>query len=99
LQADVSRCAGMTEFLRVAGVAAGYNIQVSAHCAPSLSVAPCAAIPNVRHIEYFADHARMEGMLFEGTVDPKDGVLRPDLSRPGMGIELKRREAERYRRD
>ena len=98
LQADVSRCAGITEFLRVAGVAAGYNIEVSAHCAPSLSVAPCAAIPNFRHIEYFADHSRMEGMLLDGTLDPKDGVLRPDLSRAGMGVELKRSDAERYRK-
>jgi len=99
LQVDVSRCAGITEFLRVAGVAAGYNIEVSAHCAPSLSVAPCAAVPNFRHIEYFADHSRIEGMLFDGTLDPKGGALRPDLSRPGMGLELKRQDAERYRKE
>jgi L-alanine-DL-glutamate epimerase-like enolase superfamily enzyme len=99
LQADVSRCAGITEFVRVAGVAAGYNIQVSAHCAPSLSLAPCTAIPNFRHVEYFADHARIEGMLFEGTLDPKGGALRPDLSRPGMGIELKRSDADRFRKE
>jgi L-alanine-DL-glutamate epimerase-like enolase superfamily enzyme len=99
LQVDVSRCAGVTEFLRVAGVAAGYNIEVSAHCAPSLSVAPCSVIPNFRHIEYFADHSRIEGMLFEGALDPKGGVLRPDGSRPGMGIELRRTDAERYRKE
>jgi len=98
LQIDVTRCGGITEFLRVAAVAAGYNLDVSAHCAPALSVAPCGAIPNFRHIEYFADHARIEGMLLEGALDPKGGVLRPDLSRAGMGVELKRQDAQRYRR-
>jgi hypothetical protein len=61
-------------------------------------VAPCGAIPNFRHIEYFADHSRIEGMLLDGTLDPKGGVLRPDLSRPGTGVELKREDAERYRK-
>jgi L-alanine-DL-glutamate epimerase-like enolase superfamily enzyme len=99
LQADVSRCGGITEFLRVAGVAAGYGLEVSAHCAPTLSVAPCGAVPNFRHIEYFADHARIEGMLLDGVLDPKGGVLRPDPSRPGVGVELKRVDAERYRKE
>jgi hypothetical protein len=38
-------------------------------------------------------------MLFEGTLDPKGGALRPDLTRPGMGLELKRQDADRYRRE
>jgi hypothetical protein len=79
-------------------VAAAHNLQVSAHCAPALSVAPCAAVPNFRHIEFFADHARAEAMLFDGVLDPKGGVLRPDPSRPGNGIELKRSDAERFRK-
>ena len=35
-------------------------------------------------------------MLFDGFQDPQDGVVRPDSSRPGHGLELKRADAERY---
>jgi L-alanine-DL-glutamate epimerase-like enolase superfamily enzyme len=99
LQADVSRCAGITEWLRVAALAAAHNLQVSAHCAQSLTVHPAAATPNLRHLEYFADHARVDRLLFDGVLDPAGGVLRPDLSRPGMGLALKRADANHYRKE
>jgi L-alanine-DL-glutamate epimerase-like enolase superfamily enzyme len=99
LQADVSRCAGITEWLRVAALAAAHNLQVSAHCAQSLTVHPAMSVPNLRHLEYFADHARVDRLLFDGVLDPDGGTLRPDLSRPGMGLELKRPDAERYRKE
>ncbi|MBA2385928.1 MAG: hypothetical protein H0V69_02430 [Acidimicrobiia bacterium] len=98
LQADVSRCAGITEWLRVAAVAAAHDLAVSAHCAPSLHAHPACAVPNVVHLEYFHDHARVDRLLFDGVLDPNEGMLTPDLTRAGMGLELKRADAERYRR-
>jgi hypothetical protein len=50
----------------------------------------------VVHIEYFFDHYRIERMLFDGIIDPADGLLTPDRSRPGLGLELKRSDASRY---
>jgi L-alanine-DL-glutamate epimerase-like enolase superfamily enzyme len=97
LQADVSRCAGITEWLRVAPVAAAYGLQVSGHCAQSLHVHPACAIPNLRHLEYFHDHALVDRALFDGVLDPTGGVLRPDFSRPGLGLELAATRAEQYR--
>jgi hypothetical protein len=35
-------------------------------------------------------------MLFDGVVEPVRGSLAPDLDRPGLGLELKRADAERY---
>jgi hypothetical protein len=35
-------------------------------------------------------------MLFDGALTPSGGELRPDLSRPGMGLELKRADAARF---
>jgi hypothetical protein len=99
LQADVSRCAGVTEWLRVAALAAAHNLELSGHCAQSLSVHAAAAVPNLRHLEYFADHARTDRLLFDGVLEPAGGVLRPDLSRPGMGLELRRADAQRYREE
>jgi L-alanine-DL-glutamate epimerase-like enolase superfamily enzyme len=96
LQADASRCAGISEFLRVASLCEAHCLPLSAHTAPSLHAHPCCAIPEVSHVEYFHDHQRIEHMLFDGALKPIDGALHPDMSRPGLGLEFKRRDAERY---
>ena len=96
LQADVTRCSGITGFLGVAALCEARHMPLSAHCAPAASAHVCCAAGPVRHIEYFHDHVRIEDMLFDGTLDPTGGALRPDTSRPGMGLTLKRADAERY---
>jgi L-alanine-DL-glutamate epimerase-like enolase superfamily enzyme len=96
LQADATRCAGITGFLKVGALCEARGLQLSAHCAPSLHVHPCCATVPLRHLEYFHDHVRIEHMLFDGALTPVDGGLRPDLSRPGIGLEFKRADAARY---
>ena len=90
LQADATRCAGITGFLQVAALCDAYNLPLSSHTASALHVHACCALPRVRHVEYFYDHQRIERMLFDGIPALVDGMLRPDLSRPGFGMELKR---------
>jgi L-alanine-DL-glutamate epimerase-like enolase superfamily enzyme len=90
LQVDVTRCGGYTGFLHAAQLADHFGVDVSAHCAPQASAHVCCAIPRFRHIEYFHDHVRVERMLFEGVLEPEDGALRPDRSRPGHGLELRK---------
>ena len=97
LQLDVTRCGGITEFLRGAGLAAAHNLQVSGHCAPNLHAHVAAAVPNLRHLEYFHDHQRIEQMLFDGTLDPHGGTMRPDPDRPGHGMTLRDADAEQFR--
>jgi L-alanine-DL-glutamate epimerase-like enolase superfamily enzyme len=96
VQADVSRCAGITEWLRVAAVAAAHGLEISGHCAPSLHVAPAASVPNLRHVEYFHDHVRVDRILFDGVLDPHDGLLVPPRDRPGMGLSLREADAAPY---
>ncbi len=96
LQADASRCAGVTGFMRTGALCESRSMPMSAHCCPSLHAHPCCALPQIVNLEYFHDHARIEHMLFDGALTPVDGRLRPDLSRPGFGLELKRADAERY---
>ncbi|CQD15226.1 mandelate racemase/muconate lactonizing enzyme [Mycobacterium europaeum] len=98
LQIDVTRCGGITDWLRAAAVAAAHNVDVSGHCAPNLHAHVASTIPNLRHLEYFHDHHRIEHMVFDGALSPECGALRPDLRRPGLGLEFKRADAEPYRK-
>jgi L-alanine-DL-glutamate epimerase-like enolase superfamily enzyme len=96
LQADASRCCGISGFLRVSALCESFGLPLSAHTAPSLHGHLCCAATPARHVEYFHDHARIEQMLFDGALVPVRGVLTPDLSRPGIGLELKTADAAPY---
>jgi L-alanine-DL-glutamate epimerase-like enolase superfamily enzyme len=97
LQLDVTRCGGITEFVRGASLAAANHLQVSGHCAPNLHAHVGVAVPNLRHVEYFHDHQRIERLFFEGALDPAGGAMSPDLDRPGHGLALRAADTERYR--
>lgn len=95
LQADATRCAGITGFLQASALAEAFHVPLSAHCAPAMHLhVACAARP-LHHIEYFHDHARLEQLLFDGAQAPEGGALHPDLSRPGHGLRFRRADAER----
>jgi L-alanine-DL-glutamate epimerase-like enolase superfamily enzyme len=97
LQADVTRCGGVTGFMQAAALCEAQHIDLSAHCAPALHLHAACAAPRLRHLEWFHDHVRIERMLFDGAPAPRDGEIAPDLSRPGLGLVFKKRDAERYR--
>ena len=88
LQLDVTRCGGYTGWLAAASIAAAHNLEVSAHCAPALHAPVAAAITNIRHIEYFIDHSRLEPKLFTGLPTAAGGLLTPATTQPGHGMSL-----------
>ena len=96
LQADVTRCGGITGFLQVASLYQAHNLLLSCHTAPALHTHLACAIEPLRNIEYFHDHVRIEEMFFEGVPRPIEGELHPDLSRPGLGLEFKRADAQKF---
>jgi L-alanine-DL-glutamate epimerase-like enolase superfamily enzyme len=96
LQADVTRCAGITELLRVDALCRARGIPLSLHCGPSIHLHPALALGQLCHLEYFHDHARIEQLLFDGVRKPRQGALYPDLAATGIGLELKRADAQRY---
>lgn len=97
LQADVTRCGGVSAFLDVGALCEAQHIDLSGHCAPSLHRHVACAVPRLRHLEWFHDHVRIEHMLFDGAPAPYGGEIAPDLSRPGHGLEFKSKDAERFR--
>jgi L-alanine-DL-glutamate epimerase-like enolase superfamily enzyme len=96
LQADVTRCGGITGLRKVGALAAAHGIDVSGHCAPAVSVSAFCAVDRSRHLEWFHDHVRLEQLLLDGLPLLDGGIARPDLSRPGHGLELRRADAEKY---
>ena len=97
LQADVTRCGGITEWQRVAAVAAAHGLEISGHCAPHLHAHVAAATPNLRHLEWFHDHVRIESTLFDGALDPQGGSITPRDDVPGHGLTPREADLERYR--
>lgn len=97
LQADATRCGGISGFLDVAALCWAANLPLSSHCGPSMHLHVCCAVPRAIHMEFFHDHARIERMFFDGFCEPQKGVMKPDLARLGHGLELKEKDARRYR--
>lgn len=98
LQVDVTRCGGITTTLRIDAMARARSMPTSIHCAPAVSAHAGAAMATLRHVEYFHDHVRVERLLFDGVPElGPGGVLVPASDRPGLGLELRRADAERWR--
>lgn len=96
LQIDATRCGGLTEFLRAAALAHAHGLEVSTHCAPHAHAAAAASLPNLRHIEWFHDHVRIEDMFFDGALDPTGGTVTPTQG-IGHGLTLRAEEVQAYR--
>jgi L-alanine-DL-glutamate epimerase-like enolase superfamily enzyme len=96
LQADATRCGGITGFLQAAALCDAQSIPLSAHTAPAVHMHVCCALPGAIHVEYFHDHVRLENLLFEGAQQPKRGELTPDLTRYGLGLEIRRAALAKY---
>jgi len=92
LQADVTRTAGITEWQRIAALAQAAGVELSAHCAPTLHLHVASVVTGLRHVEWFADHVRLEALMFDPGPRIRDGVMRPDTGRPGLGVELRTSE-------
>jgi L-alanine-DL-glutamate epimerase-like enolase superfamily enzyme len=97
LQADATRCGGVTGFMQAATLCDAFGIPLSSHCAPALHLPLCCAAQKAVHMEYFHDHVRIEQMLFDGVRTPNNGTLASDMASPGLGIVFKEQDAQCYK--
>jgi L-alanine-DL-glutamate epimerase-like enolase superfamily enzyme len=97
LQADVTRCGGITGFLAVGALCDSHTLDLSSHTAPSVSAHACAGVWHLRHLEYFHDHVRLERLLFDGALTAASGRISPGDGGPGLGLQLRTQDAEAYR--
>lgn len=96
LQADATRCGGLTGFMAASALCQAHGLPLSSHCAPALHVAACCCAPTAVHMEWFHDHVRIERMLFDGAPEPRRGLVQPDATRPGLGLAFKDADAKEY---
>jgi len=97
LQADATRCGGVSGFLDAAALADAAGVPLSAHCAPALHAVLGCVCERARHVEYFHDHARIEEEWFDGGSKLHAGALAPDLAQPGLGFSFDAERAAGHR--
>lgn len=97
LQADATRCGGITNYLKAGYLAEAYQIPFSSHCAPWLHLHASLALPSFFISEYFFDHQRIEKLFFDGILPPENGYLSPNLQLPGLGLILKEKDIQNYK--
>lgn len=97
LQADATRCGGLTGFMKAGQISEAFHTPFSFHCAPAIHLHAALCLNPFYIGEYFHDHARIENLFFDGAPLPVNGFLKPDLSRPGLGLIFKTNDADPYR--
>lgn len=80
---DVLRAGGITQWLKIAGMAEAFNLPVVSHLAPEIHVHLISAIPNGLTVEYMP----WSTGLWRDVPQPKDGQLTVP-QRPGLGLEF-----------
>lgn len=95
LQADMTRCGGITGLLGVAALCEAWHLPLSLHCAPAQHAPAAVSLRPLRHLEYFHDHLRIERALFDGVAPRIGGALVPG-SEPGNGLVLREADAARF---
>ena len=88
---DVLRAGGITQWMKIAGMAEAFNLPVVSHLLPEIHVHMMAAIPNGLTIEYMPWSLR----LFEETPAIEDGQLVVP-SKPGLGLAFSAETIKRY---
>jgi L-alanine-DL-glutamate epimerase-like enolase superfamily enzyme len=88
---DLLRVGGITQWMKVAGMAEAFNLPVVSHLVPELHVHLVAAVPNGLTVEYMPWTLR----LYEETPALDQGQLVvPD--RPGLGLAFDQAALKRY---
>jgi L-alanine-DL-glutamate epimerase-like enolase superfamily enzyme len=81
VMADVMRTGGITGWMKVAALAEAFNLPITGHLYPELSVHLVAAVPHGLTLEYMPWSVR----LFEETPKVEDGWVQVP-QRPGLGL-------------
>lgn len=96
VQADIGKCGGVTEFIKIAAIADSYGLPICPHHTEYIDVSLVAAVPNGLFHECVYDFFEPMGQLFINPITPKNGNISPS-SKPGFGIELNDKIIEKWK--
>ena len=96
LQPDATVLGGITEFRKVAGLAAGYDVPLYPHWMHHLNVSIVASVPNAVMVEYFPDLSVLNlGEVLQKPIRASGGTL-PLPQEPGIGLAFDETALDRY---
>ncbi len=87
VQADIGKCGGVTEFIKIAAMADAYGLPVCPHHTEYIDAPLVAAVPNGLFHEYIQEWFIPMRKIFNDPIKPENGQVSP-LDKPGFGIEL-----------
>ena len=88
---DLLRVGGITQWMKVAGMAEAFNLRVVNHCFPEIQIHLVGAAPNGLTVEYMPWTLK----LFEEVPEPKNGELIMPGG-PGLGLRFDRDFLKRH---
>jgi L-alanine-DL-glutamate epimerase-like enolase superfamily enzyme len=99
LQTDAVVCGGITEWKRIAALAAGYGVTMCPHWFHDLHVQLVAATPNARYVEFFPDDKVLNFRRLIDTQLQHEGgdLLLPQT--PGLGFNFDEKTVKKYTLD
>ncbi|MDB5904804.1 MAG: racemase [Betaproteobacteria bacterium] len=99
LQTDAVVCGGITEWKRIAALAAGYGVTMCPHWFHDLHVQLVAATPNARYVEFFPDDKVLNFRRLIDTQLQHEGgdLLLPQT--PGLGFNFEEKTVKKYTLD
>jgi L-alanine-DL-glutamate epimerase-like enolase superfamily enzyme len=96
VQADIGKCGGVTEFIKIAAMADAYGLPVCPHHTEYIDAPLVAAVPNGLFHEYIQEWFGPMRKIFIDPIKPAHGEVSP-LDKPGFGIELNKAEIEKLK--
>ena len=98
LQPDATVVGGVGEWLKVAHMAAGFDIPIAPHYNWDIHTQLQATVPNGLFIEYFVRGSAVKVFdeVLENPIAPVDGYIRP-RTEPGFGLRFREDKINEYR--
>jgi D-arabinonate dehydratase len=98
LQPDATVCGGVSEWLKIAHMAAALDIPIAPHYNWDIHTQLNAAIPNALFIEYFVrgSDVKVFDEVLENPIYPVNGWIEP-RAEPGFGLHFEQKKLDRYR--
>jgi D-arabinonate dehydratase len=96
VQPDVARVGGVTEWMKIAHMAHGFNLPVAPHAAQLVHLHLACATPNLKVVEYMNTVLEGDRVWYTDFPAQKDGMWSPFADKLGLGLELDPRAVEKW---